>query len=311
MTDIVIPAYYFPTATLMLDDDQAFLSAFSARLLAKNLLIKTAKCIKSASDLLMQQDYVQFKSVGLQDRVDDEESDINQSSVSLDIQAIEHLINSVSSLHVISTLIVDYDMPELNGIEFCKQIRQLPIKKIMLTGHSDHKLAVKAFNDGIIDRFIIKNPKTILNEVFDAVIACQKLFFQDITSSLLTIFSTKCYCALSNLNFQKLLTSKIESFETQKYYLLDEYGSYVIFDVHSHKHYVIVRPDNLFDDYADIAANNEMSMQFVKAIETRKKLPIFLNKESEKKPVIEWQNYIKEMMPLHPGSQFFIVTNDS
>ena len=57
----------------------------------------------------------------------------------------------------LSVVIVDYSMPTLNGLQFCEKIRDPHIGKVLLTGVADEKMAVEAFNAGIIDRFIAKS----------------------------------------------------------------------------------------------------------------------------------------------------------
>ena len=66
----------------------------------------------------------------------------------------------------ISTVVLDYNM-STDGLELSKQIRRncSYIKIIMLTGEADENLAIEAFNEGLIDKFIRKSSTTFFNEI--------------------------------------------------------------------------------------------------------------------------------------------------
>ncbi len=57
----------------------------------------------------------------------------------------------------LSVVVCDYAMPGLNGIEVLEKVDDWSVVKILLTGVADEQIALDAFNDGIIDRFVMKN----------------------------------------------------------------------------------------------------------------------------------------------------------
>ncbi len=75
----------------------------------------------------------------------------------LNTDLIEQEMNIVERFNRLSVVVVDYSMPGLNGLQFCEQIKDPQIGKVLLTGVADEKMAVEAFNAGIIDRFISKS----------------------------------------------------------------------------------------------------------------------------------------------------------
>jgi DNA-binding NtrC family response regulator len=58
----------------------------------------------------------------------------------------------------VDVVISDYLMPGMNGLEFLKLVRDRhqDTVRIMLTGHADLEVAVKAINEGEIYRFLAK-----------------------------------------------------------------------------------------------------------------------------------------------------------
>ncbi|WP_051908729.1 response regulator [Candidatus Odyssella acanthamoebae] len=68
----------------------------------------------------------------------------------------------------VSSVIVDYEMPSMKGLEFCEKLQNPYIRKILYTGVADEKVAIEAFNKGLIDGYIRKqdesdDPSLILN----------------------------------------------------------------------------------------------------------------------------------------------------
>lgn len=57
----------------------------------------------------------------------------------------------------LSVVVCDYAMPGLNGIEVLEKVDDPGVVRILLTGVADEQIALDAFNDGIIDRFVMKN----------------------------------------------------------------------------------------------------------------------------------------------------------
>lgn len=67
--------------------------------------------------------------------------------------------------HLTGVLIVDYNMPGLNGLELLKRINDCPARRVLLTGVADAEVAVRAFNSGLIQKFIPKNTPDLYGEI--------------------------------------------------------------------------------------------------------------------------------------------------
>jgi DNA-binding response OmpR family regulator len=52
-------------------------------------------------------------------------------------------------------------MPKMTGVEFCRAIRTLPVKPILLTGKAGLETAIAAFNEGVIDCFLQKQDSNV------------------------------------------------------------------------------------------------------------------------------------------------------
>jgi hypothetical protein len=65
----------------------------------------------------------------------------------------------------------------MDGVSFCQALQDLPCKKILFTGAADERIAVDAFNRGLIDRYIRKSADDALDQLERELAALQRQFF--------------------------------------------------------------------------------------------------------------------------------------
>lgn len=136
-----IPAVFYPTTTLIVDDQVPFLSAVR----------------NSLGDTLPIESY---------DSPQEAIATANKRGIGqrLSSNCLENMADS-ERFRTVSVVVADYRMPEMTGVELFKQLRGHPAKKIILTGQMDNGSAVSLFNDQLIDRFIEKGHDDMMDEL--------------------------------------------------------------------------------------------------------------------------------------------------
>ena len=104
--------------------------------------------------------------------------------IHIDLGLIEQEINHPDRFRRISVLVADYAMPSMNGLELCAAARDPQLRKAMLTGVADEKLAVEAFNEGLIHRFIPKHGTSATAIAREYIAELQTEYFNQYTSLL-------------------------------------------------------------------------------------------------------------------------------
>jgi response regulator RpfG family c-di-GMP phosphodiesterase len=108
--------------------------------------------------------------------VDDEVNILNsyrrnlRGLVEFDVADSGHKALELMSARAYSVIVTDMQMPEMNGIELLKKVRELAPEtvRVMLTGNADQKTAIDAVNIGDIFRFLNKPCSTeLLVNVFN------------------------------------------------------------------------------------------------------------------------------------------------
>ena len=102
-----------------------------------------------------------------------------ETVIRFDLSLIEQEIYQTERFRRVSVLIADFSMPAMTGLELCAQIVDPGIKKILMTGTADETVAVRAFNDGVIDHYVPKNRPNTLDDVVDGARELQRAYFLD------------------------------------------------------------------------------------------------------------------------------------
>lgn len=153
-----------------------------------------------------------------------------------------HKLKDTARFNEISVVVVDYDMPEMNGIEFCQKIKNPNIKRILLTGQASPSEAVEAFNDNVINYYINKSDADLYKHLKSAIAKLQNRYFLDISSyiKIRAIESKKSLftdSALSQYFSQILADNNVEEYyfltNPPRYKLRSEDGSTSEFLVYS------------------------------------------------------------------------------
>lgn len=175
--------YYYPTNIVLIDDNETFLSSLRQALQIKsphlyydtysNPLKALEKVNENYTKLLQQH------SVSL-------DSDQEHAS-----QFVFDILNKGNQIKTnrnrsdeISVLVVDLDMPGIDGIELCKQITSPNIKKILLTGVTATDRVIDAFNNADIHFYISKSEEDMDSLLEQAIARLQYEYFSDISSKV-------------------------------------------------------------------------------------------------------------------------------
>lgn len=175
-----LTAYFHPTTACFIDDNESFITGLA-------LVLPEYMSSIAFFDPVAALEYVNRspEMPTLADRCfSATRSAPHQRLFRLDTDLIEQEINVVERFDRVSVVIVDYSMPTLNGLQFCEQVNDPQIGKVLLTGVADEKMAVEAFNAGIIDRFISKSHPLASEHISEFSRDMQRAYFRAQTEQM-------------------------------------------------------------------------------------------------------------------------------
>ncbi len=180
MTELALSPYFHPTTTVFVDDNETFLESLV-------LDAPAGGACRLFADPLEALAYLEQPPVlpALIDRCFSMQRPSGGGAVvHLDLSMIEQEINHVDRFRRNSVAIVDFAMPQLNGLDLCAAISDRQIRKAMLTGVADEKDAVAAFNTGLIHRFIPKQEAAAVDVLHAFIAELQHEYFSQYSARL-------------------------------------------------------------------------------------------------------------------------------
>ena len=225
--------FFHPTRIVFVDDELTFVRYLSASL----NLNSPVSCYASPLQLLAEFASGRLKaSIELDcwsnytDRFADS---AEQHLLSLDKTMLMMRVFARDRFDPVSVLVIDYAMPEMNGLELCRRLADLPCRKILLTGQAGATEAVAAFNEGLIDCFLPKGTSTkrLLRE---QIARFQRAFIGDATVLVRQALCTETLAAWDDSDFCSLFSELHAAHGVVEYYaiadpvegfvLVNEYG---------------------------------------------------------------------------------------
>lgn len=287
-----LPLVYHPTTLYWVDDDSLFLNIATDRF-KEDHVIKTSLSPKETIDFFSGYQSHIKPSIFLRGCVEHEDYDLtNHLPVDLDFDKVRQVRNSFQKLKDIAVMIVDYRMPEMSGIDLCKQLSSIPTKKILLTGNANFEEAVNAFNDRIINCFICKDNPNIDTMLSEKIESLSREYFIDRTKPLLHHIEANSRLPHSDPIFVNFFNSLCKDRTVREFYLSDKDGGILLVDSNENLTYLVIHTDNTLNNFVDLHSKENEAIFFVKSVHDRSKIPFFgIGKEMWGPQTISWSDY--------------------
>lgn len=225
-----LPFFYYPTTVLLVDDDRNYLRQLQC-LLSRN----AAKFIiepnpQKALQITCENISMQASTYNCFHYLEEEEFETYR--IAVNVSDIHKMVYNDARFDQISTVIIDYNMPGMNGLEFCRQIQNTSIKKILLTGEADETVVIEAFNKGLIDAYIRKHQDNFYPVIQETLEKCQESYFLDFSKKIETIFDPEDQkkAASCSEKFKNYFKNVTQIYKIKEFYLLERTGSFLCFD---------------------------------------------------------------------------------
>ncbi|MDR3180128.1 MAG: response regulator [Holosporaceae bacterium] len=302
---------FFPTTIVLVDDSSVFLESL------KDCLDVKYVTFKSFSNPVEAVDYVNevtsTNRLDYTDLVRDGEDSLSDwKSILLNINYLHREIYNPYRFSRISTIIVDYLMPGMDGIDLCSRIDDKSIQRILLTGVADEKIAIDAFNEGKINRFVKKGTFSFENEVTDSIYKSVNQYFRIHTEDISKHLSVLDRGHLSDPIFADFFFSKCFCGDMIEYYMLDTFGSYLIMNEVGKMSMLSILTEHELCRLIEIGIESEeISGEVLNKLQSRKYILVSHERTGLLPPVLQWSKYLREAHRLD-GYQtyYFAISNE-
>lgn len=297
---------FFPTQVLFLDDNVNHLNSVASEINEYKVIPKLFNNSIMALNYLTQEYKAHLNKEYFLVRLEDQE--YAHGLIDIDIRSIHKIILNPQRFQDISVLVSDYSMPDMHGMDFLNNIKSLKIKKIMLTGEAEATLAVKAFNNNLIQRFIRKDAENFSNEFNSALDELQEEYFNNLTGLVIESIiadPNNAHSCLSHPIYSSLFNTVCQELEAVEYYLLDEQGSFLFADIDGNLTILAVKSQECMQEYYTFAKEAEVDNAIIEALEKRVKLPFFYSEQDLQTPPEQWGDYLYSAKKVEHSKPFY------
>ncbi len=259
---------FYPTTVLFIDDNKAFLDGLALEL-DESLSFQTFFEARYALNYINREKHTPMAGLSCV-----QHSGRDAFEVQVDLQAIIEKVYDDSRFQEPSVLVVDYDLPEMNGLEFCSKIDNPCIKKILLTGVADERIGVSALNDRIIDYYVKKSSPNVFSKLNSVIKGLQVGYFNDAASSIKETFEVE-YGFFQEPVFMDYFSDLCQKLNVVEYYFTPSPQGFLLVTANGELSNLIVYSDDDLTAHCDIASDLGAPEGLIKKMGSQEWLPYF------------------------------------
>ncbi len=284
-----LPLCFYPTQIILIDDDVNYTKNVEMFMLSKEIPVKIFNNPLKAIPYIMENVITKLS----ENLFNIEDEFLEKTTFNVSFKPLQEIVYNKNRFQNFSVLVVDFAMPEMNGQELVTQLKDLPIKKLLLTGEADYSLAVKMFNAGLIDRFFRKSDDNLLENIVKEIEQLKVDFFVSLSKPVLSALAKKSsIIPFADSKFVNFFTDLFKKNKIAEYYALDESASYLLLTKTATSYGLIVKSEEDMQTLIELAENEKgISSDLLQSIKDKKKLAYFHNVKELSKPVKDWKLY--------------------
>lgn len=301
-----IPACYFPSTVLFVDDSRDFLLNFILHLdegLAYRLFDSPCEALeffhkKSCEVALLNCD----RSIDSQGSGN---CPLTDRSINRHLNRVHAEIYNPQRFSEVSVIVVDYAMSGMNGLEFCTRLENSSTKKILLVDDADEQRAIKALNEGVIHRYILKSASDVIDNITQSVAELQWQYFQVMSDIILRRFIISPPASLHDKKFVDFFQKLCREKNIVEYYLADHSGSFLLLDEDANISFLILNSLRDLRLHAELADKKGVDKVILSQLIQGEKIPVFWQGNSGDPQWQDWSSWLVPAQRLEADQTWF------
>jgi CheY-like chemotaxis protein len=272
---ITLPVYQHPTLVILVDDSPSFIESLEFQM---NPSI-AVKSFQDASEALRWLDasynVTQEKWLPIRVGYDEQTLSFERRTIALDVDQIYRIVMDPQRFYAPAVVVVDYAMPQINGIDFCRALKRLPCKKILFTGEANEMVAVDAFNQGLIDRYLKKSDPQALDRLELEIAVLEREYFVEKSGTLKDLLVKHSFSFLSDEIFAKLVNALSEQYRFVEHFLFPDPSGILFVDADGKSTLMVVETKVGLTSHLETAQDYGAPAELQAALKGEKIVPFF------------------------------------
>ena len=292
--------YHHPTTLLVLDDDPYYVESFKFHFGDQFPCVSYTQPEHAIEHMLSQESHRPTFDGLLQRTMASPGAVQGQSeSASRGADQILRILTDPNRFRRVSVLVVDFDMPSMTGVQVCRALHHLPVRKLLLTGKAGVDTAISAFNEGVIDTFLTKHDPEIQKTLPRQVLRLQGEYFKATTDALGTAMGRHEVPFLTDAGVQETIAGLVKSRKIVEHYVMARPSGVLLADQSGAALMLVVMDGDSLRAQWEVARDNGAPVELLDLVASLRTIPLFPTKSGyyEKELGAAWSRH------LHPAQR--------
>lgn len=248
MSEPKFPLYHRPSSLVFLDDEPSYLEMLA-------MVMPREQNILFFTRVNDYKDYVGAKALEWQLDLNCHQEILRKwyEGQALPQQIFDYWTQQGQRYTLPLTAVVDYAMPAATGLQVLKESPAWPTYRVLLTGKADEQVAIAAFNDGWIDRFLTKQHPDLARQLLRHVHQLSSSPILSHESLWLNAMRSDRRLALQQRATQHALNEWLATHRCIEYVILPEPFGLLALDRNAHAHWLQFELAHDLHNAADVA----------------------------------------------------------
>lgn len=287
----LLPLVKFPTRPIFIDDNEQFLNILEMYFKNSNPIL-----LPSLSE------FNEFK-----DQLQGNKARYDENSFSSTALLDDYFESSVERF---SSIFIDYHLPNTNGLDIASKLKKTPYSRILLSGVADEKIAVEAFNSGMIEAYVNKSNKDIFQSIKQTLNLLDKRYFVKISKNYEELLSEDEIKLLENPKLSMFFEDFCIKNSIVEYYYLFGTSSFLLINNHGERKRIsFIYPDHIHH-ILDILNDQNAPLELIDTLKSKKHFPVFPTIDAiyNDNYVSSWKKYIYEIKKIKNTQISYVLT---
>lgn len=290
-----IQPFHFPTTTVLVDDHEEYLDVVPL-MLDPMLHLKAYSSPRAALAALGNTGSRPVPGGGWLYRWKDRPSQA-QELLALDVDSIHRIVYDPERFSEVSVVVVDYFMPEMDGVTFCRRLNNPYVGKILLTGRAEDSVAIEAFNSGVIDRFIRKSDPQAMAKLEQAIVELQRRYFERASAFVAEALAMGNFAFLRDPAFRAVFESIVSNVQPVECYASCNPTGLLLIDSWGIGRFLLVQTEDDLRTQVEVAEDRGAPPGLLRDLRSGARLPWFWSSGGYYSPQLQAPE-----ASLHPAS---------
>lgn len=279
--------WQYPTTVVVLDDNRFFLESVEFVMPIGNRFVYGTDHRKVMTFL------AETKNI-----------DLNSSGAIWKENGVSQMLLNSKRSHEVSTIVVDYHMPAMNGLEFCENLKEYPCQKILLTANSDESIAIKAFNKGLINGYICKQDPNLETHLAEAISNSTSTYFKNKFIHNFSLDERET-APFMKKDIQSFLKDYLEQNSITEHYMIDQNGSSICVKNNGKLSRISIQNEDELKIPLSWVESENLPLEITQEIKSCSKMLYLSIDELHSLPVSDWKNFLANASSIKKESNFF------